>query len=63
MCHAPATDEPQFICAQCNGPIYFGEPIVYDGSAISHRFRTWCDYYRRQDKAFQASVGIKTVDK
>ena len=56
-------DEIRFICATCGGPIYSGEPIVWDGadpeSTVSHRFSTWCAHYRAQDQAFQKAVGIE----
>jgi hypothetical protein len=53
-------DDPRFICTTCKGPIFYGEPIIWDsGGAISHRFSTWCKFYQDQDADFRSACGIK----
>lgn len=56
------TDTLIAVCLTCNGPIYSGEPVSLSGDAISHRFKTWCEHYQRQEAAFVKAIGITLGD-
>ena len=54
----------RFWCSICGGPIYIGEPVVYDPEtqSVSHRFSTWCQHYLDQDRKFASDCGIDLGD-
>lgn len=51
-------------CQTCKGPIFGGELIVsYLGrngeTLYVHRFTTWCEFYKNQEKEFAEMAGIQ----
>lgn len=49
-------------CEHCGGPINYGDLISYryegDKFFMSHRFSTWCDYFKAMEAKFIKDCGI-----
>jgi hypothetical protein len=51
-------------CAECKGPIFHGEPVfwysnVEGGTNFVHRFKNYCEHYKKQEQSFVDALGIE----
>lgn len=49
-------------CVLCGGPIGNGEPVVFHGEGLAHRFKTTCEHERElaaeRDRDIMHALGV-----